>query len=180
MTAEQYAKLKTVLGTFSNWDKLDYAVAKKLADAVPYIGRVRITSTWRSGTGGSMHQRTPALAIDFAPLQRPMWHVMQILRSLGWNRIGLSPAQNILHVDIGLDRGVATGPYFFYEDSNGKDKGPLTSQSAATLAAIPGYGTTADITAVASITPALSKFDPKTLLLVALSLGYAVSKIRGV
>ena len=45
---------------------------------------------------------------------------------------------NGIHIDIGDKKGVATGPYYFY-DTGANVGTALTSTSAGKLAAIPGY-----------------------------------------
>lgn len=131
--------------TLPKWEKTDYYTASMLDHAIPYIGGIRVTSTWRpmgsSAATMSFHNRgNICYAIDFEPLDKPMWHIFLILQSLGFRRIGLSPVQKIIHFDRGDDFGART-PYYFFEDRNGKDLGPLDAQPIRYLQNIPGYGT---------------------------------------
>jgi hypothetical protein len=136
---------------------------KRLDASIEYIGAIKITSTYRPNDTGSAHQQ--GLAFDFKPLKRPLWHVYQILRALGWKRIGIDKGQGIIHVDAGdLMPKKFSFPYYFLELA-GKDAGPISKQSAATLAAIPGY--TRPVTAVAGKPIAVPTGEVKTLTPVA-------------
>jgi hypothetical protein len=130
-----------------NWENLSIFLVKRLNDTIPYIGSIKITSTYRPGDTGSAHSKK--LAVDFKPLKRPLWHVYQIMRALGWQRIGIDPGQGIIHADIGEGRGYSY-PYYFLE-AKGKDVGALSKQAQTALAAIPGY--LSPLTAVAAGKP---------------------------
>ena len=142
MTQAELAQLRFLnSSTLPNWQSVQFSVAKKLDDSIPYIGKIQITST----TGGkhapgSMHYQ--GLAIDFVLKggQR-LWYVFNWLRQLGWLRVGIMKYANGFHVDTGKEAGKATGPYLFAEDIKGNDLGPLTSQPSSYMAGIPGYGT---------------------------------------
>jgi len=119
-----------------DWQHMNIYTIKRLNDSIQYIGRIKITST----TGGahatnSTHYK--GLAVDFHPIDRPLWHVYQIMRALGWKRIGIDAGQGIIHADTGELQGYSA-PYYFLELA-GADKGPLDKAGETQLAAIPGY-----------------------------------------
>jgi len=142
MTQAELATLRFLnSSTLPGWQGLSYAVAKKLDDSIPYIGKIQVTSTTGGAHApGSMHYK--GLAIDFVLKggQR-LWYVFNWLRQLGWKRIGIIKYANGLHVDVGLEAGKATGPYYFAENNNGADIGPITSQPSSYMAGVPGWNT---------------------------------------
>lgn len=117
-----------------HWDRIEAAIARRLDSAIRYLGSIRITSTYRS-YGKGYHPR--GQAVDFQPTAgQKLWHIFLILKKLGFRRIGISPTQNLIHIDAG------PGEYYFLEDGDGKDLGPITASKNAALArSIPGYGT---------------------------------------
>lgn len=124
------------------WQKVDYSVAKKLDDAIPTIGPVTITSTWRApsgaGSSGSLHKKNPCLAIDFKPKDASLWGVFRKLKGLAFKRIGIRPDAHMLHVDVGVEK-LGKAPYYFYEPVGGSDGGPIEQQKLSTLQGIPGF-----------------------------------------
>ena len=141
MTAAQLATLRYLnSSTLPGWQNLDYRVAKKLDDSIPFIGKIQITSTTGGRhASGSMHYK--GLAIDFVLRGgQKQWYVFNHLHKLDWKRIGIIQNKNALHVDIGAEAGKASA-YLFAENSSGQDIGPITKQSTAYLKTIPGWGT---------------------------------------
>jgi len=131
--------------TLPNWERVNYTIAKMLDGAIPYIGAVEITSTWRpagsSKATNSYHSRgLVSYAIDFRPLHRPLWHVYLLLKNAGFKRIGISPAQNIIHIDSGVETH-RDKAYYFAEDRTGGELGTLAEQAESWLRSIPGYNT---------------------------------------
>lgn len=131
------------------YGNIEYAIAKRLNDAIPHIGRITITSTFRKpGQAGSATRsyHLTGRAIDFVVREKPLWIVYLTLRNLGFRRIGLRPDANMIHVDSG------NGSYFFVEGTSGQDQGPLSRQPATRLASIPGYTDTPASVSAAAIT----------------------------
>lgn len=124
--------------------KVHVDLLKRFLFSIPYIGRVTVTSTWRppGGAGGSrsFHKYVPSLAVDFVPDDRDLWSVFNKLVSLGWQRIGIRPDAHMIHLDMGVEFGLAK-PYLFFEGIGGKDLGLLSRQPASRLQQIPGYST---------------------------------------
>lgn len=138
MTRSQIESLKHLnTGNLKLWHLVDYDLARKFDKALDWIGSVIITSTWRDWPKGSMH--TKGLALDFVPQTKLLWPIYLTLRALGWKRIGIRPDANMIHVDIGMEKGLKKYPYYFYEIVGGKDAGPLDKQPIERLRKIPGY-----------------------------------------
>lgn len=117
------------MGSIPHWEHIQFNIALKLNRAVPYIGPFIISSSFRT-SGGGYHPQ--GRAFDIQP-ESPAWTVFQKLKALGFKRIGIQPLKNMLHVDDGA------GEYYFLENSNGEDIGPLHAQPVQNLAVIPGY-----------------------------------------
>ncbi len=144
------AQLKTLIhlnkSNLPYWWKVNYTVAKMLDDAILYMGTIKVTSTWRqkgsSAASASFHSYNESYAIDFKPVSRPMWHDFILLQEVGFKRIGLSPGQGIIHVDVANKYFAKYGKeYLFFEDANGRDLGPLINQPLSNLKQIPGFNT---------------------------------------
>jgi len=120
-------------------DRMDGYIVLKLDKALPFIGPVIITSTYRPDDAGSMHQF--GYAIDFVSQSRePLGHILTKLIQLGFKRIGVMPEKRMFHIDSGVEHKKAQ-PYIFLEDTAGNDLGPLSAFPPDEVASmIPGYG----------------------------------------
>lgn len=179
MTNEEIGKLKHLTADeIPQWQFTDYEITKRLDAAIPYIGAIRITSTYRtpgsSAATMSFHSYIPALAIDFVPLETPLWTVFSILQQLGFHRIGIRPDANMIHIDNGYQVGKAY-EYYFLENNQGTDIGPLASQPLERLQLIPGFNDSLPIIQKYTV---LSKINVSTFMLAMIPAGiYFIKKL---
>jgi hypothetical protein len=119
----------------SQWEHLDFWIAKALDTALPYLGKIQITETFATSGHAPNSYHYQGKAIDFKPLSLPLWHCYLILKAIGVRGIGIDPGQKLIHIDARMI------PYYFLEVA-GIDAGALQdAKNSATVSSIPGYGT---------------------------------------
>lgn len=144
MTADMWSQIYNLTpAAVPDWPNVDFYLIQRMDRSINYIGGIQITfTTGGVHVGNSTHYKGEAM--DFAPASMSLWQCVQTLIALGWQRVGVRPSQGIVHADIGeLDQTQNySAPYYFFESASMADAGPLSAQSAATLASIPGYDPT--------------------------------------